>query len=408
MTPAMPGPGEARARLLITVPDVRRGGGVAHFYERLEPYLPGDTRLFVIGKRPGEHGPLSAGARLAGDGVGLWRELGADDRSVLIVNPSLDAKSLVRDGVIVRMAKARGRRVVVFIRGWQVGTERTIDGRLGRAFAASFLGADAVIVLAGRFRAALRRWGYRGPVHTATTVVADDALGAANAGAVAAPGEREGPLNVLFLSRIRADKGVYEALEAVRLAQGRGLDLRVSVAGDGPDLPRAARWVNERGVAHVRLLGDVRGEEKRRLMAASDIYLFPTSHGEGMPATLLEAMAYGMGVVTASVGGVDDFFEDGVHGLVTPDSRPSSLADQLETLARDSALRARLGREAQRFAVLHFTPRRAADRLLAVVDQVRAAQGGAVAPDTDWFAPAGPGADSPAAVEPFATEETGG
>ena len=407
MTRAQLRSGEAHARMLITVPDLRRGGGVAHFYERLEPYLPGDTRLFVIGKRPGEHGPLAAGARLAGDGVSLWRELGADDRSVLIVNPSLDAKSLVRDGVVVQTAKARGRRVVVFIRGWQDGTERTIDGRLGRAFAASFLGADAVIVLAGRFRAALRRWGYRGPVHTATTVVADDALGAANAGAVAASGERDAPLNVLFLSRIRADKGVYEALEAVRLAQRRGLDLRMSVAGDGPDLPRAARWVNERGVAHVRFLGDVRGEDKRQLMTASDIYLLPTSHGEGMPATLLEAMAYGMGVITASVGGVGDFFEDGVHGLVTADAHPSTLAGRLETLARDSALRARLGLEAQRFARLHFTPRRGADRLLAVVDQVRDAQDGAVAPDTDWFAPSGAGADSPAGVEADTTGETG-
>jgi glycosyltransferase involved in cell wall biosynthesis len=380
--------------MLITVPDLRRGGGVAHFYERLAPYLPGDTRLLVIGKRLGERGTLSAGARLARDGAGLWRELGADDRSVLIVNPSLDARSLVRDGAVVQAARARGRRVIVFIRGWQDETERTMDGPLGRALAASFLGADAVVVLASRFRAALRRWGYEGPVHTATTAVADDALGAADAGAEAASGGPGGPLNVLFLSRIRADKGVYEALEAVRLAQQQGLDLRVSVAGDGPDLPRAARWVNERGVGHVRFLGDVRGEEKRRLMAASDLYLFPTSHGEGMPATVLEAMAYGMGVVTARVGGLEDFFEDGVHGLVIPDSQPSALAARLETLARDPALRARLGREPQHYARLHFTPRRAAERLLAVVTQVRDAQDGVVAPDTDWFAPAeaGPGA----------------
>ena len=298
-------PAEARrARgCSITVPDLRRGGGVAHFYERLEPYLPGDTRLFVIGKRPGEHGPLSAGARLAGDGVGLWRELGADDRERAHRQPQPGRRSRWSGTV---WSSARRRRAAG---AWSCssaagrtapsGPSTVASGapsprRSSVRMPSSSLPAGSARRSAGGATAARstrrRRWS------------PDDALGAADAGAVAAPGERDGPLNVLFLSRIRADKGVYEALEAVRLAQRRGLDLRVSVAGDGPDLPRAARWVNERGVAHVRFLGDVRGEEKRRLMAASDIYLFPTSHGEGMPATLLEAMAYGMGVVTCLRG----------------------------------------------------------------------------------------------------------
>lgn len=376
--------------MLITVSDLRRGGGVAHFYERVTPYLPGDTRMFVIGRRLEEHGLLSAGARLSRDGAGLWRELGADERGVLIVNPSLDAKSLVRDGLAVQAAKARGRQVIVFVRGWQDGTERALDGRLGRAFAASFFAADSFIVLAHRFRTALRRWGYHGPIHTATTAVADDALGAADAGAALV--RHDGPPHVLFLSRILVTKGVYEALEAVRMVQRRGVELRMSVVGDGPDLAGAARYVNERGVQCVRFLGDVRGEEKHRLMAASDVYLFP-SYREGMPATVLEAMAYGMGVITSRVGGVGDFFEDGVHGFVTPDVRPWVLAERLEALVGNADLRVRLGLQAQAFARLHFTPRRAADRLLAVVAQVRDTPAGVIAPDTDWFAGAGAGAD---------------
>jgi glycosyltransferase involved in cell wall biosynthesis len=339
--------------LLITVPDLRRGGGVAHYYDRLAPHLPAETHLFVIGRRLGESGALSAGARLVRDGAGLWRGLGEDDEGVLIVNPSLDLRSLVRDGAVVQAARARGRRVIVFVRGWQDDTERTIDSRAGRSFVAPLLGADAVIVLAGRFRAALRRWGYRGPVHTATTAVADDALDAGDATA-GASGGRDGPLSVLFLSRVRADKGVYEALEAVRLAQQRGLALRVSVAGDGPDLPRA---------------------------------------------TVLEAMAYGMGVITCAVGGLQDFFVDGEHGLLAPDAHPPTLADRLETLARDDALRRRVGLSAQRFAREHFTARRAAERLLDVVAQVRQASAGVAAPDTDWFAGSGAPTGEPERVE---------
>lgn len=385
--------------ILITLPDLRRGGGVAHFYERIAPYLPGDARLLVVGKRLGEDGTASAAARLAEDTAKVKRALDADAGGVLIVNPSLDPRSLIRDGVAVRAARKRGSRVIVFIRGWQDDTERLIDGPLRRAFAGAFFGADAFVVLAARFRAALRRWGYRGPVHTATTAVTDDVLSCVDAAAIAARCRRGGPLDVLFLSRVRADKGVYEALEAVWLAQRSGLALRASVAGDGPDLARVARWVNERGVEQVRFLGDVRAEEKARLMAASDLYLFPTSHGEGMPATLLEAMAYGLGVVTCSVGGVADFFVDGEHGLLAPDAAPATLATRLELLARDAALRDRLGSAAHRCAQRCFAPRVAAERLLTVVDQVRAAPDGVVPPDTDWFADAAEGASLQVEVE---------
>jgi glycosyltransferase involved in cell wall biosynthesis len=386
--------------ILITLPDLRRGGGVAHFYDRIAPYLPADTRLLVVGKRLGEDGAPSAAARLVKDTAEVRRALDADDAGVLIVNPSLDSRSLLRDGLAVRAARARGRRVIVFVRGWQDETERLIDGPLGRAFAAAFLEADAFIVLAAKFRRALRRWGYRGPVHTATTAVTDDALCAVDEAAIAERCRRGGALNVLFLSRVRADKGVYEALAAVRIAQRAGLALRASVAGDGPDLPRVARWVNERGVGRVRFLGDVRGEEKARLMLDSDLYLFPTSHGEGMPATLLEAMAYGMGVVTCSVGGVEDFFVDGEHGLLAPDAAPPTLGSRLELVARDAALRERMGCAAHRFAQREFAPRVAAERLLAVVAQVRATPAGVVAPDSDWFArhraqAAGPEGDAP-------------
>lgn len=385
--------------ILITLPDLRRGGGVAHFYERIGPYLPADARLLVVGKRLGEDGALSAGMRLARDGAAVWRALGGAERDVLVVNPSLDPRSLVRDGLALQAARPRGSRTIVFVRGWQNDTERAIDGRLGTAFASSYFRADAFIVLASRFRAALRRWGYRGPVHTATTAVADDALSAVDEAAIRARCRRGGALNVLFLSRVRADKGVLEALEAVRLAQVGGLDLRLDVAGDGPDLPAAARWVNEKGIAHVTFHGDVRGEAKRRLMAGSDIYLFPTTHGEGMPATVLEAMAYGMSVITCSVGGVEDFFVDGEHGLLAPDAGPSMLARRLATLAEDRALRERLGLGARSFAQHQFAPRRVAERLLTVVDQVRAAPAGVVPPDTDWFADAGEGASLRVEVE---------
>jgi glycosyltransferase involved in cell wall biosynthesis len=378
-------------RVLITVSDLRRGGGVAHFYERVAPFLPPAAELVVVGKRAGERSVTAAAARLFCDARGLWRLLGQGDVGILHVNPSLDPRSLVRDGAAVLMARLRGKRVVVFVRGWQEPTAAAIDRSWAWLFRAVFADAAAHVVLAAEFREALRRWGCRGPVHVATTAVAQEVLGAVGEEDIRARCRRSGPLTALFLSRVRADKGVFEALEAAWLAQQAGASLRLVVAGDGPALPAAARWVNEHGPHDVRFVGDVRGEAKHALMKECDIYLFPTSHGEGMPATVLEAMAYGMTVIACPVGGLRDFFVDGKHGLVCDDPRPSRLAELLEQASRDAVLRQRLGVAAHRFARDHFSARQAASRLRALYAQVEAAAPGEVQEDSDWFVADGGG-----------------
>lgn len=376
--------------ILITKSDPGRDlGGVANFYARVAPHLPGDARLLVVGKRAGEEGPLAAPRRLLRDAAAVWAALDADPGCVLVVNPSLDARSLLRDAAAVREGLARGHRVVVFVRGWQEHTAALIERRLRRPFAAGFFGASAVIVLSADFRGTLRRWGYSGPVHTATTAIADDAAGAVDEAAVRARCRERRPLRALFMARMVADKGVVEALAAADAARRAGCDLRLTLAGDGPEVPRAARWVNDHGVGGVTFAGHLEGAAKRELMAATDVFVFPSLHGEGMPAAVLEAMAYGQTVVTTAAGGLRDFFADDEHGLVCPDARPATVAARLLVAAGDPALRERLGLTARAYALRHFTAAQAAERLVAVCDAVAAdgRRGG----DTDWFAAEGEG-----------------
>ncbi len=66
----------------------------------------------------------------------------------------------------------------------------------------------------------------------------------------------------------------------------------------------------------MRFLGHVSGAAKTQAFRAADIYLF-TSLAEGMPNSVLEAMAFGLPIVTRPVGGIRDFFEDGRMGYAT-------------------------------------------------------------------------------------------
>lgn len=77
-------------------------------------------------------------------------------------------------------------------------------------------------------------------------------------------------------------------------------------------------------------------QEKKKIetFISHDIYCFPT-YGEGMPVSLLEAMAFGFPVVTRPVGGIKDFFENGKHGFLTNSKDPEIFAELIEKFLKN-------------------------------------------------------------------------
>jgi glycosyltransferase involved in cell wall biosynthesis len=82
------------------------------------------------------------------------------------------------------------------------------------------------------------------------------------------------------------------------------------------------------------------------LLAASDIFVL-SSDWEGLPITILEAMASGLPCVATAVGGVPEALTDGVSGVTVEPGNPGALADGIRTLARDSELRAQMAAAAR-------------------------------------------------------------
>jgi glycosyltransferase involved in cell wall biosynthesis len=89
-----------------------------------------------------------------------------------------------------------------------------------------------------------------------------------------------------------------------------------------------------------------------------------------MPNAVLEAMAFGLPVVTRAVGGIRDFFEDGRMGFVTESRDPAVFAGFLARLVADPALRASMGRYNREYARGRFAASVVAARLLEIYAQV--------------------------------------
>ena len=324
-------------RVLITGPALRDEGGVANYYNAVLRHLASDRRYeveyFELGSTKGAMGPLHPVA----DQAGFHRLLGRFRPDLVHVNPSLTLRSFFRDGLIIDQARRRRIPVVVFFRGWARATENRVDHELGWLFRRTYGRANGFIVLASRFRDKLVEWGVDVPVFLETTTVPDLVMTSFDIGERVERLRSDRGLKVLFLARLEREKGALETLEAVEKLMRRGVEVSLTIAGNGPAMGDLRRFLAEHPQlgASVELAGYVRGEAKRALFLRHHVYCFPSEYWEGMPNSVLEAMGLGMPIVTCPVGGLADFFEDGRMGHLVPSRDASLLADKLELLARD-------------------------------------------------------------------------
>ncbi len=123
---------------------------------------------------------------------------------------------------------------------------------------------------------------------------------------------------VLFLGRLERRKGIFDLLDAVSILRASIPGIRLVCAGDG-DLESVVQYAKRLGIADaVSVPGWAGPAEKQSFMNRAAVFVLP-SYAEGLPMSLLEAMAAGLPVVATAVGGIPDVVSDGVNGfLFTP------------------------------------------------------------------------------------------
>ena len=141
---------------------------------------------------------------------------------------------------------------------------------------------------------------------------------------------RSGPLNVLILGSVSAEKGPLDALAAVEGASSR-TPIATRFIGGGPLLETLQEAIQKRGlestVSAVGAVDDVRPE-----ISWADVIVL-TSESEGVPGAVLEAAAAGVPAVAYDVGGVSDAVADGETGVLVPKGSIAGVTDALVELA---------------------------------------------------------------------------
>ena len=165
-------------------------------------------------------------------------------------------------------------------------------------------------------------------------------------------------VNLLFLSNLIPSKGVYVLLDACKVLMDRGLSFQCNfVGGESKEMDRRVfeEAVKERGLeGHVLYHGPKYGEEKEHYWSMADVFVQPT-YEDCFPLTILEAMQHGLPVVSTDEGAVPDMVADGENGFICRRKDAEGLAQALERLLQDEALRHRMGAEGYRIYQEKFT-----------------------------------------------------
>jgi glycosyltransferase involved in cell wall biosynthesis len=345
-------------KVLINVPDLKRRGGVAGLYNTLKIQDKYDyVDLYNI---------HNDGNRL----IGLITKYAAfffksKKYSIVHINPSLGYKSFLRDALFILIARINSCKTLVYWHGWEESFEKRIKDSfvLLKLMQITFLKADGIVVLGTVFKNKIQELGYRGRIWIETNAVDDSYLKNETVHACR-PDEDQ---NILFLSRIETEKGIYIALDAIKILQHRlSNPVRFIIAGDGSQIDYVKAYIKKNDIKNVIVHGHVEGVLKHKVLANSSIYLFPTYFPEGLPITILEAMLYGLVVITRPVAGIPDVVEDGANGALVNSQNPQDFADAIEQFLTDKKKMIQVAETNRKKARAYFISDKVNERLVNI------------------------------------------
>lgn len=259
--------------------------------------------------------------------------------------------SVLRKGMIVELARLFHVPVLLHLHSGSLPGFFARRGPLGRNAIRRVIRSASEVVVLGEY--------WRDFVSTTFGVAARriSVLHNAAAGPTAVPLREEGgPVRLLFLGRLIPLKGLDVLLNALATDECRRRSWTLTVGGDG-DMDTYRALAHGCGLDdRVRFAGWLDQKGCRLALTEAQVLVLP-SMVEGLPMSVLEAMAYGLPVVATSVGAVPDAVQHGATGLMVPPGDAAALSTALVRILDDRGLRRRFGFNARaRFEALFTVP----------------------------------------------------
>lgn len=288
---------------------------------------------------------------------------------LVYMTPNASGWAFYKDCIVVQMLKGLGCKVLLHYhnKGIRTRQDRWVDDRLYRRFFKDV----KVMLLAESLCQDVKKYVDRRNVYICPNGIP---VGRDNVCVKREHLSNEVP-HLLFLSNLIISKGVLVLLDALAILRERGCLFVCDFVGgetgemnaDGFEEETKKRDLQGFAIYHGRKYG----EEKEAFFNSADLFVFPTYYDkECFPIVLLEAMAHGLPCVSTNEGGIPDIIDEGVTGVMAERGDARHLADKLEFLLKDPALRERMGRNGYETFRENFTMAVFEERFVGILKDI--------------------------------------
>lgn len=336
-------------KILILVPAVSARGGISNYYSVLKKHFSSDVEYFERGARtwPVRKGFFRELIRAWKDLKRFKKRIRKGDIGLVQSSTSLSVSTTLRDGLFLKSAQRRGLKTIAFFRGWDDGQQNKISRHFLKLFRYFFFDSDLIIVLSKKVKDQISNWGYKKMIITETTLVDKELLEGYTLKKVQNKYRNlkdNSQIKLLFLSRVEKRKGIYELIEAIRMLNNARYNAELVICGDGFELQRVRDIVERDRLHNIVVKGFVTGKEKKTELENAHLFVFP-SYQEGMPNAVLEAMGFGLPVITTPVGGLIDFFQNKSHGLIINSHDANDIFQKISYLSENKIVLSKIAEE---------------------------------------------------------------
>ena len=259
---------------------------------------------------------------------------------IVQLNTSFDIKALTRDLLVVSALRHQGQKIVLKFHGSEAGLISTVNPFLRLMIKMLLSKVHAAGVLSQEERSNFVEAGFDASKIVIVKNILDPSMYRPDPGFRQRSGLSPDIPVLLYAARFIPGKGVLDAVRACGELSGRGVDVVLICAGDGPEKEAAEQEAQRLGIgSRVRFPGFLPEEEMRELYANATLLVFPTFYDEGFPMVVFQSVAAGLPVITTRRRGAADYLREPDNCLWTEPHNPAMLADKVQELLKSPALR---------------------------------------------------------------------
>lgn len=355
-------------KILFLVPSPKSKGGISNYYSVIQNNIPLPNEYFYRGVRKQDSvlNRFFSLCTILYDYLRFYFKIRNRKYQPIIINTSFGKTGFWRDYFFIHIIKYCKIKYIIFFRGIDNKVLDYIHERHLSRFKKSYFQSDGIIVFSKVLKEKLINLGYANRIFIETTIVDTKLLKDVSINTIYRNLTSKN-FRILFLSRIEKSKGIYELLESFQIIKDKYPQITLHICGDGKELKTLKNHVSGNGSIFLR--GFVSDRKKIDEYSNAQLFILPSYH-EGLPNSVIEAMAFGLPVVTTPVGGIPDIFENEVNGILLDEITPEAIANAMEFYIKDPIKRLKTGIRNFNYAKERFYKEEVIGRLSKIINEI--------------------------------------